>query len=50
MFSNVTKDALSLISQLLCLDPKKRLTADEALKHEFFSYDCETPDELKALL
>ena len=33
MASDAPKD---LISKLLVVDPKRRLTVDEALKHEFF--------------
>lgn len=32
----ITKEAKDLISKLLVVDPKKRLTADEAIAHDWF--------------
>ena len=34
-----TPEALDLLSKMLNLDPKKRITAKEALQHPFFA-DC----------
>uniref|UniRef100_A0A060TBJ1 Serine/threonine-protein kinase BUR1 n=1 Tax=Blastobotrys adeninivorans TaxID=409370 RepID=A0A060TBJ1_BLAAD len=39
VFSNLTPDALSLLSGLLDLNPQKRLTAIGALAHRFFTTD-----------
>ncbi|KAH0795307.1 CAMK family protein kinase [Histomonas meleagridis] len=35
--SSISKSCADLISKLLCVDPKKRLTADQALRHDWFS-------------
>jgi len=35
-FGALTKDALDLLSKLMCLDPSKRITAAEALQHPYF--------------
>ena len=35
-FPYATAEALDLLSKLMALDPKKRITAKEALKHPFF--------------
>ena len=32
----MSKKSLSLLKGLLALDPKERLTADEALRHPYF--------------
>ena len=34
--NNISEDGFDLLSKLLVLDPEKRLTADEALNHQFF--------------
>ena len=38
-FSNVSDKAKDLISKCLIYNKNKRITAEEALKHEFFTYD-----------
>ncbi|KAG0233841.1 hypothetical protein BGW41_001373 [Actinomortierella wolfii] len=40
------EDAVDLLQQLLCLDPAKRITAEDALKHRFLA--TYTPSQLKA--
>ena len=35
-FPYAPAEALDLLSKLMALDPKKRITAKEALKHPFF--------------
>ncbi|KAH7832083.1 Cyclin-dependent kinase 7 [Monocercomonoides exilis] len=37
IFPAASEDAIDLLSQLLKLDPRKRITAREALKHRYFS-------------
>jgi calcium/calmodulin-dependent protein kinase (CaM kinase) II len=36
-WDSVTQDAKNLINQMLVLDPKKRITADQALKHPWIA-------------
>jgi serine/threonine protein kinase len=50
LFGYLPKDAFDFINKLLCLDPNKRLTSSEALKHDFFNNDIATPDELISAL
>jgi len=38
------KEAVDLIEKLLVYEPLKRITAEEALKHEFFSDQSEKPN------
>ena len=42
-WGSVTDDAKSLIRSLLCLEPRKRLTADQALSHPWL---CADPHQL----
>ena len=42
---NLPADALSLLSQLLALDPLRRISAREALAHPFFGNHPDGPDE-----
>lgn len=44
-FEQVSAAAKDLISKLLVRDPKKRLTADKVLEHEFITNFEELPDE-----
>lgn len=37
LLPSVTKDYLDLLHKLLIYDPNDRISADEALKHPFFS-------------
>ena len=37
-FDNVSKECKDLIKKLLVKSPKKRYTADKALKHKWFRY------------
>ena len=37
IFKNVSKDAIDLIKKLTTLNPKKRLTAEQALAHPYLS-------------
>ena len=37
IFNEIPSDALDLLDRLLTLNPKERITAKEALKHEYFS-------------
>jgi len=43
------RHGLDLIDKLLCLDPKKRLDADEALNHDFMWNEPLPSDKLKCL-
>lgn len=36
-FPYMTEHAFDLLSRLLCYDPKQRITAEEALRHPYFS-------------
>lgn len=36
LLPNASKDCIDLLYKLLTYDPQKRITADEALKHEYF--------------
>lgn len=36
LLPNATKDCIDLLYRLLTYDPLKRITADEALRHEYF--------------
>ena len=38
VWDNVTESAKDFINKLLVLDPKKRLSAKEALNHEFLQF------------
>lgn len=42
-WGNISGTAISLVSSLMQLDPKKRLTAEGALQHEFLAH----PDKLR---
>lgn len=50
-YSSLPKDALDLLDQMLLLDPSKRITATDALKHPFLE-DCDpttvTPPQFPA--
>ncbi len=37
-FPHLSLLGLDLLSELLCFDPEKRLTAEEALRHPYFRY------------
>ena len=41
-FQNISKEANSFINSTLQFDPKKRINADELLKHEFLTKDAKT--------
>ncbi|EAS04482.1 kinase domain protein (macronuclear) [Tetrahymena thermophila SB210] len=44
-WENITKQAKDLISKLLTVDPKKRFTCEQALKHQWFSQFSENKDQ-----
>jgi hypothetical protein len=50
MFPNIPEDCLDLMKNLLCMDPRKRLSAEEALAHKFFNEDINCAEELKNCL
>lgn len=37
-FSNLTSNGIDLLSKMLAYDPEQRITAEEALKHPYFTY------------
>lgn len=41
-WDDISKEAKDLITRLLCVDVKKRLTAEQALKHPWFSISLPT--------
>ena len=36
LIPHASKDCIDLIAKLLIYDPEKRITAEDALKHEYF--------------
>ncbi len=47
MYQKLPADWLDLMKRLLEKDPKKRITASEALDHEFFSNDSKIYEAIK---
>lgn len=47
MYQKLPLDWLDLMKRLLEKDPKKRITASEALDHEFFSNDSKLYESIK---
>ena len=39
IFPKASEDALDLLSDMVCLNPSRRITAEKALQHRFFSND-----------
>lgn len=44
--SDVSNEAINLVSRLLCFNPAKRLTVNEALKHPYFAKFSNPKEEI----
>lgn len=44
LFPNITPELSDLLSRMLCFNPDKRITAEEALQHPFFEEYAEEVD------